>query len=180
MKNSKSINSFFDRIIQEEWLLPSHISMYISLFQLWSINEFRNPFRICREEVMELSKIRSFATYHKCIRELHQAGFIIYLPSYDSYKGSLIEFKEVESMKILKTQSFQEQKCLPESENKFSAPKFYEVELYFNERDLSSIEANEFYSFYESQHWKRNDKTLMKSWQAAARNWIFKPQRMEV
>lgn len=177
MNYSKNINSFFDRIIQEEWLLPSHISMYISLFQLWSVDGYRNPFRICREEVMKLSKIRSFATYHKCIRELHHAGFINYWPTYNSYKGSLIEIRDFEHTTMFEIQSFEKLKSSADKECNFSVPKFYEVELYFNERDLTAVEAHQFYSFYEQQHWKRRDNALLKNWQAAARNWICKTKK---
>lgn len=40
---------------------------------------------------MGLGKIRSLGTYHRCIKELHLAGFILYSPSYDPYTGSLVE-----------------------------------------------------------------------------------------
>lgn len=180
MQQTKNIIDFFEHVIKDDRLLPSHISMYVSLFQLWSFNSFRNPFRINREDVMKVSKIKSLATYHKCIRELHQAGFIIYSPSYNSYRGSLIEMTDFELTTIFEMQSFQKLKSSGDRERIFSIPKFYEVELYFNERDLPSFEANEFYSFYESRDWKRSDNTLMKNWQAAARNWIFKAKRIAI
>ena len=97
MNQTKNIIDFFERIIKDDRLLPSHISMYVSLFQLWSVNSFRNPFRINREDVMKVSKIKSLATYHKCIRELHQSGFIVYSPSYNAYRGSLIEMTDFDS-----------------------------------------------------------------------------------
>lgn len=43
-------------------------------------NRFQNPFRTNREEVMLLSKIGSKNTYHRCVKELHQAGYIHYNP----------------------------------------------------------------------------------------------------
>ncbi|MFT3920019.1 hypothetical protein [Cloacibacterium sp.] len=160
--------------MKSDQFLPSHISMYVSLFQLWSVNGFINPFRICREDIMKLSKIKSFATYHKCIRELQDAGFINYLPNYNSYIGSLIEIKDLDIPRIFQVQSFQNLKSNVINETDFSAPKFYEVELYFKERDLTSNDASLFYSFYESQHWICNNKKLIKCWKAAARNWICK------
>lgn len=172
MDHNKNMMGFFECLIKDDRLLPSHISMYVSLFQFWSLNHFQNPFRICREIVMESSKIRSLATYHKCIRELHQAGFIIYSPSYNSFKGSLIEMMDTEYLKDYGGMIFQVKKIAKHKENCFSIPKFYEVELYFNERDLPSKEATQFYSFYQSKNWSLNNKKLMTSWQAAARNWI--------
>lgn len=39
---------------------------------------------------MSLSHIRSIATYHKVIKELHAFGYIIYKPSFHPRKGSTI------------------------------------------------------------------------------------------
>lgn len=64
--------------------------------------------------------------------------------NYNSYKGSLIEIRDLGNNKVLEIQSVQEQNCFSEMKNIFSIPKFNEVELYFNERDLPSFEANEF------------------------------------
>ena len=173
MKQSINIISFFERVVEDDRLYPSHISMYVSLFQLWSSNHFQNSFRICREEVMKLSKIKSIATYHKCIRELCEAGFIIYLPNYDSYKGSLIEIKDFESRKVEKNESLSIKKLLPIVDNLFSKPTQYEVQLYFTERSVKCQEADEFYSFYQSLNWKLSSDKPMKCWRSAARNWIF-------
>ena len=84
------LTGFFDRIIQDENLNPTHISLYITLFQYWNINHFQNPISITREEVMRISKICSTATYHKCIRELNEKGYIKYEPSFNPFKGSMV------------------------------------------------------------------------------------------
>lgn len=172
MNQTKNIIDFFEHLIKDDRLLPSHISMYVSLFQLWSFNSFRNPFRINREDVMKVSKIKSLATYHKCIRELHQAGFIIYSPSYNAHRGSLIEITDFDSEAIFDSTLIQEQKAFSGTENCFTAPMFCAVELYFNERDFPSAEASRFYSFYQSRNWLLYNSKLMTSWEAAARNWI--------
>ena len=39
---------------------------------------------------MKVSKISSKATYHKCMKELHNFGYLKYMPSYNPYKGSLV------------------------------------------------------------------------------------------
>ena len=172
MKNNRNIIVFFERVIEDDRLYPSHISMYVSLFQFWSLNQFQNSFRISREDVMKLSKIRSIATYHKCIRELCRAGFIRYSPSYNSYKGSLIEIVDFESEKVGVKKISQNQNFLLQDEIRFLVPVFNEVELYFTERDLPSAEADCFFSFYQSKNWKLSNEKPMKCWQAAARNWI--------
>ena len=177
MKRSNNIIRFFERVVEDDQLYPSHISMYVALFQLWSSNHFQNSFRISREEVMKLSKIKSIATYHKCIKELCDAGFIIYLPSYDSYKGSLIEIIDLESRNVEKNESSSNRKLLLIVENLFSIPTRYEVELYFTERNVNCNEADQFYSLYQSVNWKLSNNKPMKCWRSAARNWISKLQK---
>ena len=174
MKQSNKIIDFFGNVIKDHRMVPSHISLYVSLFQLWSRNQYQNPFRVSRKEVMKLGKIRSFATYHKCIKELHQAGFIIYAPSYNSYEGSSVIIIDFGSEDSEKNKIVKNQKIEPHEEIFFSAPMFHEVELYFNEVDLQSAEASQFYSLYRSKDWRLANDKPMKCWKSAARNWISK------
>lgn len=90
MNYIKHLSGFFDKIINDNTLNPTHISLYIGLFQFWNINRFVNPISITREEVMRISKIYSKATYHKCIKDLNRKGYIVYQPSFNPFKGSLI------------------------------------------------------------------------------------------
>jgi hypothetical protein len=90
MNYIKHLTGFFEKIINDHSLNPTHISLYISLFQCWNTNRFQNPISITRDEVMRISKICSKATYHKCIRELHQKGYLVYEPSYNPFRGSLV------------------------------------------------------------------------------------------
>lgn len=174
MKQSNKIIDFFGNVIKDHRMVPSHISLYVSLFQLWSMHQYQNPFRVSRKEVMKLGKVKSFATYHKCIKELHQAGFIIYSPSYHPYEGSLIEIIDFESEDLKKNTIVKNQKVSHQEEISFSVPMLYEVELYFNELDFQSAEANQFYTFYQSKDWKLYNDQPMKCWKSAARNWISK------
>lgn len=170
MEQGKYPAGYLEHLIADERLLPSHISMYVSLFQCWKLNRFQNPFRIRRAELMRSSKIKSLATYHKCIKELDQAGFIIYLPSYNSYKGTLIEITNMEFRNIGKCET--NPKLFSRTESRFSIPVLYEIELYFRERDIPCTEAAKFYSFYQSKNWTLQNNKPMVSWEAAARNWI--------
>lgn len=94
MNYIKHLTGFFEQIINDFDLNPTHISLYIALFQQWNLNRFENPISITRDEVMRVSKIASFATYHKCMRELHNKGYIKYIPSYNPFKGSLVEMTD--------------------------------------------------------------------------------------
>ena len=174
MKQSSDIIILFDRIIQDTRMKPSHVSLYLSLFQLWSMSAFQNPFRICRKDVMNLSKIKSFATYHKCINELHNAEFINYSPSYDPYAGSLIEIIDLESKLNSSNHNISKSKKKQEEENNFSIPVLYDIELYFKDREMLSDDAKDFYTFYQARNWKLYNNRSMKCWRSAARSWISK------
>jgi len=67
-----------------------HISAYTAILQLWYQGDFRNPVFITRRKIMELSHIGSIATYHKCIKQLEQYGYIRYNPSYHPLSGSQV------------------------------------------------------------------------------------------
>jgi hypothetical protein len=90
MNYIKHLTGFFDRIIPDRNLNPTHISLYIALFQFWNINRFQNPISITRDEVMRICKISSKATYHKCMKDLNDKGYVKYEPSFNPYKGSMV------------------------------------------------------------------------------------------
>jgi hypothetical protein len=90
MNYIKHLASFFDRVSTDERLNPTHVSMYVSLFQFWNANRFQNPISISRSELMKVSKISAKATYHKCMRELNEWQYLKYKPSYNPFKGSLV------------------------------------------------------------------------------------------
>lgn len=97
MNYIRHLTGFFDKVTDDRDLNPTHISLYIALFQFWNCNRFRNPISISRDEIMRISKISSKATYHKCLRELNNKAYIKYEPSYNPYKGShvwLIDFAD--------------------------------------------------------------------------------------
>ncbi len=77
-----------NKITMDDRLHATHVSLYISLFTLWNLNRFDNPISINREEVMKISKIGSKHTYHKCLKQLHEYGYLKYVPSHNPLRGS--------------------------------------------------------------------------------------------
>lgn len=97
MNYIKHLTGFFEKVALDRTLNPTHVSLYIALFQFWNCNRFKNPISINRDEVMRISKISSKATYHKCLKNLHNLGYINYEPSFNPFKGShviLFNFSE--------------------------------------------------------------------------------------
>ena len=102
MNYIKHLTGFFEKVAIDKTLNPTHVSLYIALFQFWNCNRFKNPISISRDEVMRISKISSKATYHKCLKNLHSLGYINYQPSYNPFRGShVILFNFSEDLKPL-------------------------------------------------------------------------------
>jgi len=84
------LTHFFTNVREDHRVGPTHISLYMALFQLYHLNAFQNPVIITRSLVMDVAKISGLATYHKCIRELHNYGYIQYVPSFNPRVGSKV------------------------------------------------------------------------------------------
>lgn len=87
----KHLNGVFAQFAKDNRLNPTHISLYVGLFQLWNHNYFVSEFYISREEAMAYAKIGSKSTYHRCIKELHHWNYIVYIPSHNPFKGSRVK-----------------------------------------------------------------------------------------
>lgn len=91
MGEVKELTSFFTAIREDHRIGISHISLYMALFQFYNLNQFQNPVFITRAEVMEVAKISGLATYHKCMRDLAEFGYIVYIPSYNPVIKSTVQ-----------------------------------------------------------------------------------------
>ena len=87
----KHLNVAFAEFFKDSRLNPSHISLYIALFQMWNNSFFKDEFYINRVEVVRYSKIGSKSTYHRCIKELSHWKYVLYMPSHNPFKGSRIK-----------------------------------------------------------------------------------------
>jgi hypothetical protein len=85
MNYIRHLNAFFSFVRSDNRLTSSHVSLYLALFQYWNFNRFQNPFPVYRDNMMQLSKIGSKNTYHKCLKELHANGYIMYHPSISKF-----------------------------------------------------------------------------------------------
>ena len=91
MNYIKHLTGFFEKVGADYELNATHISLYMAIFQLWNQNRFQNPISISRDELMRISKIASTATYHKCMKDLTEREYVIYKPSFNPFKGSILE-----------------------------------------------------------------------------------------
>ena len=153
MNYIKHLTAFFERVSQDYDLNPTHISLYVALFQSWNYNRFQNPVSICRGEIMRISKIASFATYHKCIKDLDAKGYIKYEPSYNPFKGSLVHIIDLtEELKVKKNSSKTKVKNEQVNEQVIEQPNEQELNKHQTSTEqalVSSININKHIKHYK-------------------------------
>lgn len=181
------LTAVIERFADEENLNPTHVSLYLALFYLWNMNRFNNPLSVNRSEVMAVSRIGSKSTYHKCLKELHEKGFIMYHPSHNPMKGSLIDLSKFGTpcgtTTGTSTEQVVEQALVPSLNNIntsdkkkniiFTIPSIDEVKAFFK----NDLEAEKFFNYYSANGWKVGGKTPMKDWKAAGRNWMLNSKK---
>ncbi|PPK92794.1 hypothetical protein LY01_02880 [Nonlabens xylanidelens] len=187
----KHLNVVFALFQKDSRLNPTHISLYLAFFQIWNHNRFRESFHVNREDVMRLSKIGSKSTYHRCTRELHQYKYLIYEPSHNPFKGSVIKmliFKTTSGQAMDLGVSNQGQALVPSNKQYKQIKNSYKLELprselevldFFKKEKWPDLEAQKFYNHYQANGWKIGGKIKMEDWHASAKNWILKATELK-
>ena len=83
MEHLSDLTEFFSSIVHDHRIGTTHISLYMALFHFYNLNGFKNPVNITRATVMPIAKINGLATYHKCMKDLSEFGYIQYVPSFN-------------------------------------------------------------------------------------------------
>ncbi|WCO03648.1 hypothetical protein MUN68_003660 [Psychroserpens ponticola] len=191
MNYIRHLNGVFLKFSKDSRLNPTHISLYVGLFQIWNNNRFPEEFYINRNEVMSYSKIGSKSTYHKCIKELSHWQYIVYYPSHNPFKGSRIKMFnfETSSKQVVDSHSPKNGQALVsinkhietnKNINKLDQPKNEnEVIDFFKKENWPKIEAQKFYNHYQGIGWKVGGKTKIVNWHATARNWMLKAEEIK-
>lgn len=100
MNYIKHLNQWMELVSVDDRLTPHHVSMYLALFHLWNKNRFPDTLIICRNEIMQVSKVGSTRTYYKCIKQLHEFGYIVYTPSKCPMKGSKVSLNLLDDLSV--------------------------------------------------------------------------------
>lgn len=195
MNYIRHLNGVFRRFESDNRLNPTHISMYMALFQEWNSNRFPEYFFIDRRNIMQLAKIGSRVTYHRCLKELDDWGYIQYMPSHNPYKGSEVNMPNfgtstrtttgttpgqvvgqavdpnINIDKPIETINKRSRASQPKNEG--------EVLNFFKENGWEPIEALKFYNHYQGVGWKVGGRSAIEDWQATAKNWMLKAKELE-
>jgi hypothetical protein len=84
------LSNFLISVAGNPNILPSHISLFSAIL---SCKKEEKSFNVSRSKLMKLSKLRSTATYHKCMNELVELGCVSYQPSFNPFIGSNLNIK---------------------------------------------------------------------------------------
>lgn len=85
------LNQWFHFLEQDSKVRPTHISLYMALFNAWNKQRFSESIFITRLDLMKMSKIGSKTTYCSCMLDLHRWGWIYYTPSNSIYAKSEVK-----------------------------------------------------------------------------------------
>jgi hypothetical protein len=87
------LSDFFSASRHDGRIALCHIGLFAVLLEMWLENGCENPIVGYSHEILIKARISSRATYHRCIRDLHDFGYINYEPSYKRNKRSKIYLK---------------------------------------------------------------------------------------
>ena len=200
MNYIRHLNAVFQQFSMDSRLNPTHISLYVALFQFWNIHRFPEVFFINREEVMSMAKIGSKATYHRCLKGLDHWKYIRYMPSHNPYKGSQIKMLKFGTSSGTTTATSSGTTTGTTSEqvvgqalvpninsnkhntniNKRGLPKNeLEVFEFFKNQKWPAKEAKKFFNHYSSIGWMTNGKLEIIDWHATAENWMLRDEEIK-
>ena len=98
MENFAPLAGFFDAIADDSRISTAHVSLYVALLNEWNMKGGLNPFAIDRDAIMKKAKISARRTYHRCMNNLQDYGYIKYLPASNSFTKSMVYLKRVEAL----------------------------------------------------------------------------------
>ena len=165
---------------------PSHISLYMALFQIWNLHHFKKRFFVNRDEIMALAKLGSRNTYHRCIKNLDNWSYLKYLPTHNPYKSSevvMLKF-ETTAVQALNKHDASTVQALGSTTNniqtdenvlKHGAPSNEkEVLDFFKMKEWPLVEGKKFYFHYQSLGWVLRDNYIIQDWTALAEKWMVR------
>ncbi len=92
----RHLDTFFEIVRCCDAIHYANIAMYISLFRLWNLSYFSNPFSPTREDIMMYSGFRSKDAFYRNLRELEILDLIRYYPSRSRFERSFFCMSNLE------------------------------------------------------------------------------------
>jgi hypothetical protein len=84
------MTAFYEATEDDGRIGTTHISLYFALLQQWNLKGGINPIIIGRTTIMKAAKINGRFTYNRCMNNLQEFGYIIYLPASGRFSNSTV------------------------------------------------------------------------------------------
>jgi hypothetical protein len=82
MNATNPLSDFFTAIDKDARINIRHIGIYAALLQYWQEHGCANPLQAYSHDIIQIARISSPTTYHKCVKDLAEYGYIRYEPSF--------------------------------------------------------------------------------------------------
>ena len=202
MNYIRHLQWIYSRFLEDERLNPSHVSLYMAIFQEWNSARFPEELYINRQQLMQVSKVRSRSGYHRSIKELDAFGYLEYIPSHNPYQGSRIKMftirtsnepvddhrdpilEQVAAHYYPKYEPVDEpyinsnkQKTIKNINIKNTTIFKNEIIEFFKSQKWPLSEGNKFFEHYESEDWRTATGRKIINWKAVAQKWMKRCER---
>ena len=92
MDQLNPLSQFFKAIEKDQRISITHIVIFAALVPFRTAAGYITPIKAYRHEIMKIAKITGPVTYHRCIKDLNEYGYINYLPKRNRNQRSTIYF----------------------------------------------------------------------------------------
>jgi len=83
MSEIPDIALFMDQVRVDPRIGPLHISLYLAIFYCWCLQGGNDVVEFTGKELMPIAKIAGGTAFYRCIKQLHEYGYIRYEPSFN-------------------------------------------------------------------------------------------------
>ncbi|WP_174760409.1 MULTISPECIES: hypothetical protein [Antarcticibacterium] len=189
MNYIRHLNTVLQKFEKDSRLNPPHISLYLSLFREWNLTRFSEQFAVSRKTLMKRAKIGSNTTYHRCMRDLHEWNYILYMPSHNPHIGSVVQMaiffagsepnngqnRSGNGEQVEHYHSADVPVTIYKHENMVTYGRPFneqEVLKFFASINQAPEKALKFFEYYQARNWKVANGTEVRDWKALAQTWI--------
>lgn len=95
MQTFEPLSAFYQAIADDPRIGVTHISLYLALLNEWQLGGGKTQLEVTRRELMRRAKINARQTYHKCIHQLQEYGYIRYWPGSNSIDLTQVELNRL-------------------------------------------------------------------------------------
>lgn len=93
MVDLEKLIAYIEYCEKDDRLKMTHVSFIMALIFCWIKSGQQNSFKITRRLIMNIARIRSTATYHRCVEDLSEFGYFEYEPSFNPQKATTVTIK---------------------------------------------------------------------------------------